>query len=432
MKKAILCFPYVPSRQFQYPTGIFKIASFCKDFYDIIVLDQRLELNIINTISELLAKNNDIICLGISVMTGEQIKHAIDISQVFHSHLPIVWGGMHPTILPRQTLESGFMDYIVIGEGEEAFLNLLNYLADKYVNGEMFLSKHNRNFKYNYLADLNSAGYVDFSAYRIREDYFVKRDGFKRAFTLETSRGCPYNCYYCHNSIYKKPYRGMSPDKVLELINTLKRDYSIDGVVFQEDNFFAQIDRGKKIIHGLANVTDVGWKTNSRINYFYRLINDTKFMESLLESGCKVIQFGIESGSLRIIKEINKKIDIDKVIKVNKKLSEYPLSIRYNFIIGFPGETRDDINDTLNLIDKLQSDNHHVEPPFVNTYNPYPGTHLYEKALKYGFEEPKNLEGWSKMNWNIACLNFLTPDTRTYIEKISTDYFMKSKYLRTK
>jgi radical SAM superfamily enzyme YgiQ (UPF0313 family) len=430
MKKAILCFPYVPGRQIQYPTGIFKIASFCKDSYDIIVLDQRLESDAINTISDLFTKNNDIICLGISVMTGEQIKYAIDISKVFHGHLPIVWGGMHPTILPQQTFESGIMDYIIIGEGEEAFLNLLDYLSGKYVEGEMFLSKNNKNFKYNYLADLNSAGYIDFSAYKIREDYFVKRDGFKRAFTLETSRGCPYNCFYCHNSIFKKPYRGLSPENVLETIILLKCDYSIDGVVFQEDNFFADIDRAKKIIHELAYITDVGWKTNSRINYFYKLIDDTKFMEHLLESGCKVMQFGIESGSLRIIKEINKKIEIDKVIEVNKKLSEYPLSIRYNFIIGFPGETKDDINDTLNLIDTLQNDNNHVETPFVNIYNPYPGTHLYEKALKYGFEEPKNLQEWSKMEWNRACLNSLTPETRTFIEKISTDYFMKSRYLR--
>ena len=430
MKKAILYFPYVPGRRPQYPTGLYKIASFCRDFYDVIVLDQRIESDVIDTISELLTKNHDIVCLGISVMTGDQIKHAIDISKLFRSHLPIIWGGMHPTILPQQTLESGLMDYIVIGEGEEAFLNLLHYLAGKDVDREMFLSKRNRNYKYNYLADLNSAGYVDFSAYKIREEYFVRRDGFKRAFTLETSRGCPYNCYYCHNSIYRKPYRVLSPDKVLGVINTLKRDYSIDGVVFQEDNFFGHLNRAKNIVHGLADVTHVGWKANSRINYFYALINDTKFMQRLLKSGCKVIQFGIESGSPRVIKQINKKIDIDKVIIVNKKLSQYPISIRYNFIIGFPGETRDDIDDTLNLIAKLQGDNPHVEPPFVNIYNPYPGTRLYEQALQHGFEEPKNLEDWSKMNWNTACQNFLTADTTTFIEKISTEYFMRSRYLR--
>jgi radical SAM superfamily enzyme YgiQ (UPF0313 family) len=429
MKKAILCFPYVPGRQSQYPMGIYKIASFCKDFYDITVLDQRIESNVINIISELLAKNSDILCIGLSVMTGEQIKHAIDISKAFHSYLPIIWGGMHPTILPQQTLESGLMDYLVIGEGEEAFLNLLLYLSGKPIANEMFLSKSNRNFKYNYIEDLNNAGYVDFSTYKIREDYFIKRDGFNKAFTLETSRGCPYNCYYCHNSIYKKPFRSLSPDKVLRIIDTLKVDYKIDGVIFQEDNFFANLKRAQEIVQGLYHIPNVGWKTNSRINYFYNLVDNEQFMDNLLTSRCKVIQFGIESGSPKILKMINKGIKVDKVIWLNKKLSTYHISIRYNFIVGFPGETMDDIQETFKLIEKLQADNPNVEPPFLNIYNPYPGTVLYSQALKFGFIEPKNLEGWSELNWNKPCLKSLPQDVTDFIERKSAEYFRKSQYL---
>ena len=431
MKKAILCFPYVPSRQPQYPTGIFKIASFCKDFYDIIVLDQRIEPDIINIIYQLLAKNIDVLCLGLSVMTGEQIKHAIDISKEFHGRLPIVWGGMHPTILPQQTLQSEFIDYIVIGEGEEVFRNLLHYLAGKHIDREMFLSKHNQNFEYNYMADLNNAGYIDFSTYKIKEEYFVKRDGFKKAFTLETSRGCPYNCYYCHNSIYKKPYRALSPDKVLGLIDTLKSDYNIDGIVFQEDNFFADLKRAKKVIDGLIDIRKVGWKTNSRVNYFYKLVDDTQFMSSLLKSQCKVIQFGIESGSPRILKMINKGIQVDEVVLLNKKLSVYPISIRYNFMVGFPGETMDDIQKTFKLINKLRKDNKNAEPPFLNIYNPYPGTRLYDQALRCGFIEPKNLEGWSKLNWNKPCLTGFSTNITEFLEKKSAEYFKNSQYLKT-
>lgn len=429
MKKAILCFPFVTGRQTQYPTGVYKIASFCKDCHDVIVLDQRIEPNIIRIISELINKNDDFLCLGLSVMTGEQIKHAIDISKAFHGQLPIVWGGMHPTILPQQTLESEFIDYIVIGEGEEAFLNLLRYLAGRHIDREMFLSKHNCNFEYHYIADLNSAGYVDFSTYKIGDEYFVKRDGFKKAFTLETSRGCPYN-FYCHNSIFKKPFRALSPNKVLELIDTLKSDYNIDGVVFQEDNFFAYLNRAKEIIHGLSDIKKVGWKTNSRINYFYKLIDDTKFMDSLLASRCKIIQFGIESGSEKILKMINKKIKLEEVLIINKKLSNYPIGIRYNFIVGFPGETEDDIHSTLEVIEKLQQDNPNVEPPFLNIYNPYPGTPLYEQALKYGFKEPKNLEEWIELSWNKCCLDYLSQDIRELVENKSIDCFRDSKYLK--
>lgn len=429
MKKAILCFPFVTSRQPQYPTGVYKVASFCEDFYDVTVLDQRIDTDIIHMISELISKNDDILCLGLSVMTGEQIKHAIDISQKFHRKLQIVWGGLHPTILPEQTLKNEFVDYIVVGEGEEAFLNLLCYLSRKRVDKELFLSKHNNNYKHNYIRDLNSSGYINFSKYKIREEYFVKRDGCRRAFTLETSRGCPCNCYYCHNSVYGKPYRALSAPNVLHVIDILMRDYNIDGVVFQEDNFFVNSKRVRDIIEGLIHIKNVGWKTNSRINYFYKLVDDKEFMKKLLLSGCSVLQFGIESGSPKVIRLINKRIDIDKVILVNKKLSAYPISIRYNFIVGFPGETENDISDTFKLIDRLMRDNPYVESPFVNIYNPYPGTRLYKQALKCGFKEPQSLEEWSELNWNKLCLNSLPPNIADFIEKKSIDYFRNSKYL---
>jgi len=430
MKKAILCFPFVTSRQPQYPTGVYKVASFCEDFYDVTVLDQRIDTDIIHMISELISKNDDILCLGLSVMTGEQIKHAIDISKKFHRKLQIVWGGLHPTILPEQTLNNEFIDYIVIGEGEEAFLNLLQYLSGKDIPREMFLSKKNNNYGYNYIADLNTSGYIDFSRFRIREEYFVKRDGFRRAFTLETSRGCPYNCYYCHNTIHKKPYRTLLASKVIDVIEKLKNYYNIDGIVFQEDNFFADMKRAEEIIEKLVCINSIGWKTNSRINYFYKKIDDKKFMEKLLLSGCSVLQFGIESGSPKVLRMINKGIDIKKVILVNKKLSSYPIRIRYNFIVGFPGETKNDINNTFQLIDRLLKDNPYAESPFVNIYNPYPGTQLYKEALKCGFKEPGSLSGWSEFNWNKMCFDYLSGDIADLIEKKSVDYFRDSKYLR--
>jgi radical SAM superfamily enzyme YgiQ (UPF0313 family) len=319
-----------------------------------------------------------------------------------------------------------------MGEGEEAFLNLLQYLSGKNISKEMFLSKKNKNYSHNYIEDLNINGYIDFSRFRIREEYFVERDGFRKAFTLETSRGCPCNCSYCHNSISKKPYRTLLASKVIDVIENLENYYNVDGIIFQEDNFFADMKRAEEIIENLVCIKNVGWKTNSRINYFYKKIDDTKFMEKLLLSDCNVLQFGIESGSPKILKMINKGIDIKKVILINKKLSYYPIRIRYNFIVGFPGETKNDINNTFKLIDRLLKDNPYAEPPFVNIYNPYPGTPLYEEALKCGFKEPKSLSGWSEFNWNKACLNYLSSDIADFIEKKSVDYFRNSKYLRPK
>ena len=110
-------------------------------------------------------------------------------------------------------------------------------------------------------------------------------------------------------------------------------DWEISLTAGNSDNFFVNSKRVRDIIEGLIHIKNVGWKTNSRINYFYKLVDDKEFMKKLLLSGCSVLQFGIESGSPKVIRLINKRIDIDKVILVNKKLSAYPISIRYNFIV---------------------------------------------------------------------------------------------------
>lgn len=430
MKKAILCFPFVSSRQPQYPTGLYKIASFCRDSYEIIVIDQRIDLDVTQRISDLIAEDPGILCLGLSVMTGEQIKQAVEISKIFHGRLPIVWGGIHPTILPKQTLESEFIDYIIIGEGEEAFLSLLNYLSGTESSPQLFLSRNSPNYTYNYVADLNACGYIDFSRFEIKPAYFIKRDGFDKAFAIETSRGCPFCCSFCHNSIFRKPYRAMSEERVLAVANDLYRLHRLDGIIFQEDNFFADIKRVKRIIRGLLQEGSAGWKANSRINYFYALAANKPFMDDLLQSRCMVLQFGIESGSPTTIARINKKIDIERVVQTNKNLSAYPIRIRYNFIVGFPGETEGDIVATLRLIDTLCRDNPRAEPPFLNIYSPYPGTPLYEDAIRHGFKEPNDLLQWSDLNWSRTWLDCFPGKLRQLIETRAAQFLSNSLYLR--
>lgn len=429
MKKAIICFPAIKSGANQYPTGLYKIATWCKDEYDIIVLDQRLEHNVYNTINDIIDEN--VLCLGLSVMTGEQIKYALDISKVFHDKIKIVWGGIHPTNLPKQTIENAYIDYIIIGDGEDAFLNLLRYLDSMEIDEELFFSKNNNNCKHNRLdrSGLNKK-YVDFDKYPIRDEYFIKRDGFKKAFTLETSRGCPFQCFFCHNSIYRKTYRSIEDANVIKIIEELERRYNVDGIIFQEDNFFANHVRIDNVINYLKSKPNIGWKASGRISDFSKLLEDKTFAENLSQSGCKILQFGIESGSQKILDMINKKMKLEDVISVNQELARFPIKLRYNFIVGFPGEEMEDINQTFEFIKFLRNENENVEYPFVNIYNPYPGTVLYNKALKYGFKEPCNVEEWAHFNWNKASFGWFSTKERSCLEDISREYYEKTSYLK--
>lgn len=317
MKKAILCFPKIDNiiwKQIQFPIGIYKIKQYCRSQYDIIVLDERLEVDIFKRIDQILDEN--VLCLGLSVMTGEQIRSAVRISKRYHDRIKVVWGGVHPTILPEDTIKEEFIDYIIRGDGEEAFLNLLMYLEGRKVDREFFLSKNNKNLSINFLPDLNRSN-IDFSKQGIAEEYFLKRDGMDKVFTIETSRGCPHSCAFCHNTILGNKYRSVDNEYVINTIDYLREAYKIDGIAFQEDNFFLDVNRVEKIIDYMRCIQNVGWKANSRISYFAKLVKNKTFMNSIMKSNCKVLQFGIESGSNRILKLINKGITVEEVLDIN-------------------------------------------------------------------------------------------------------------------
>lgn len=430
MKKAIICFPKINNiiwNQTQFPIGIYKIKQYCKGKYDVIILDERLEEDIFTCIDELL--DEDILCLGLSVMTGEQIRSAIKLSKRYHGKTAIVWGGVHPTILPVNTMKADFIDYIIRGDGEEAFLNLLTYLDNGKVEQELFMSKENENLNINYLNDLNKSN-IDFATEKIYTEYFLKRDGMKKVFTIETSRGCPHRCAFCHNTILGHNYRTVDTNYVISAIKCLKNQYSIDGIAFQEDNFFLNINRVKELVEYMSNLKDFGWKANSRISYFSKLLKDKELMNKIVESNCKVLQFGIESGSDRILKLINKGITVNEILDINRKLSKYNLTLRYNFIIGFPTETVNEIDNTIHLIDRLMCENPHLEPPFVNIYTPYPGTPIFDLAVKMGFVPPQTLEEWADISWNKTNNMIHDKKIETKIYDLSNSFLKNNQYLR--
>ena len=428
MKIAILCFPTVNNEKPQYPIGLYKIAFFCRNYYRVIVLDHRIE-DVYQKIDSYLGTDK-VLCLGISVMTGIQILGAIEISRKYSGKIPIVWGGTHPTITPEQTIANDYVDYVVLGEGEEAFLNLLYFLDGRKINEEKFLSKKNNRVAVNILGQFSETPYIDFREENINDSYIIGRDGFHRAFNIETSRGCPHLCAYCHNSVYFSKYRCITASSIKDIIDALIDSYKIDGIIFQEDNLFMDKTRIEQIQNFLAN-RNIGWKGNSRINYFNTLVDDKNFMSMLLVSGCSTIQFGLESGSQKVLDFIDKKIRVEDYISVNKKLAEYDLKIRYNFIVGFPGETEDDMEMTFNVIERLMSENRNVLHPFLNIYTPYPGTRLYKTACEHGFSPPVNTEGWSAVSWNNAKgLPWLDSALNEFLDRKTKEFYNRSGYLR--
>lgn len=429
---AVLVFPAIPGWEAQYPTGLYQIATHCASDYNVIVVDERLEpaTDALPSIAEYL-RRHDILALGISVLTGTQIASALRISRVLHGVVPVVWGGMHASLLPESTLSDPAIDYVVAGEGEEAFLQVLRHLDGKTADSEAFWERgRDKVGRYNFVRHLADFTYVDFERFPVDDRYMVDRDGFGRGFAIETSRGCPHGCRYCHNSRNDRPYRARSPESVLACMDNLIQRNSVEGFAFQEDNFFIDLDRATSILDGVSRRDGVKWKANCRIDQLDRILQEQGMMELLVQSGCQVLQSGVESGSDRVLDYIGKGITKQLVLHVNRRMAKYPVSMRYNFIVGFPSESKQEVGQTLDLMEQLPVENRHAEPPFLNIYNPYPGTPLFDDALEAGFIPPDCLEGWARLSWNSADHLWRTGDERRMLEKASRTARARSQYLK--
>lgn len=428
MEKVLLIFPKTGLDVYsQLPLGLLSVASTIVDDYEVKIIDQRTENNWAEKIYN---ESQDSICVAITSMTGEQILNGLEISKIAKKNSTVIWGGVHSTLLPKQTLENEFIDYVVIGEGEITFTNLIQALKKKnetnrikgigYKDAQGIHINETPDY-----VDLNNLPDLPYHLLDI-DKYISKRDGFKRCLTLETSRGCPHNCNFCSNPvIHNRKWRSLEAENIVRKMNYLQYKFNLDGIVFQEDNFFVNIQRIEKFCE-LIKINNIGWKANCRMKY---LLDKNEFFFKMLEdAGCKMLQFGVESGSDRILNLLNKGITRDEILKVNRKLAKSNILCRYNFIIGMPTETKEDIENTVKFIEQLRHENANLDGPFLNIYTPWPGTKLFDISIKNGFNPPTSLEGWAKFNWNSYNLPWLDSKTSNYLEELSIQYRNQNKY----
>lgn len=429
MDKVLLVFPKTGLDKYaQLPLGLLSIASTLVDDYEVEIIDQRINEKWAEKVE---LKSRDSICVGVTSMTGVQIANAIEISKIAKKHTKLIWGGVHPTLLPHQTLQNKYIDIIVLGEGEVTFPLLLKALKDpkrfEHIRGIGY--KDSKGIHVNELRDFLDMNTVPNLPYHLLEieKYLTKREGFKRCLSLETSRGCPHDCSFCSNPIiHKRLWSCLNVENLIQKTKYLQNRFKLDGIVYQEDNFFVNILRVKKFCEAIQKDINIGWKANCRISYL--LNKDSAFLKMLEKGGCKVLQFGVESGTNRILKLVNKGITIEDILKVNSKLAKGDIICRYNFIVGIPTETQEEIQSTLDFIEKLQSENANLDTPFLNLYTPWPGTKLFDLSIEKGFKSPNTLDGWSKFNWNTWNLPWLDKKTSKVLEDVSIKYRNESKY----
>ena len=293
--------------------------------------------------------------------------------------IPVVIGGPHPSIYPVETAELSGIDYVVVGEGEITFTELVDRLSrgvdPEDVPGLVY--KRNGNMintgKRPLIDDLDM---LPFPARHLApyEKYWSVIASRSPMTTMITSRGCPYGCSFCARPHLGKKFRARSARNVVDEMERCV-EMGIREFLIYDDTFTVDKRRAMDICDEIINrKLNIGWDIRARVDTV-----DDEMLRKLKDAHCERIHYGVESGSNDILKVLKKGITIEQVRRAFHLTREHGIKTLAYFMFGSPGESREDILNSIAFAKELKPDYIHVT---ITT--PFPASELYESGLRDG------------------------------------------------
>ena len=315
--------------------------------------------------------------VGISVLTPKltSAMRIAEITKEVDSKTIVVCGNHQSTSRPNELLTNRFVDFLIRGEGEQTFLELIQTLiagAKSYEEIEGLSFKKNGDIINNdprkLLQDLHSLPIPDRSLLWRSDTY--SNDQLSM---VMTSRGCPFNCGFCASStIWKRKVRFRNIDHVFREIRELKDKYGIKNITFMDDSFTISSKRVEAFCNALiAERMNITWSCLTRVD----IITDS-LIELMKKAGCSKVVVGIESGSERMLEFTNKGITLSAIRNAVKILKRHNIFWAGFFLFGLPTETEEEIMETVNFMKELKPDWAHI-----SLFTPYPETALYNYCI---------------------------------------------------
>lgn len=361
--------------------GLAYIASVIESKHIVHILDLALYSENLDKLDSFLDEFNPevvgITCYTLTYPTSMSIANHV---KKRGKNIITIMGGVHPTIRPDDCINED-VDFVVRGEGEETFPEILDYLEGigELSNIKGISYKRDGNNTHNSprptLTDLNK--------YPFPARHLLELDKYSQPIiTIMTSRGCPFNCIYCCRAVMGKKYTAQTPERVIEEIKEAMKTSKHTHILFVDDLFTFDKKRVEEICKLIIlNNINITWSCSSRVTSV-----DKELLELMKKAGCTRIGFGVESGDDKILKSLRKGVTVEQTRKTFRDCKEVGIETAAFFMIGAPEDTRETVLKTIDFAIELDPIN--VSWSIVT---PFPGTGLWEQM---GMDESV-INGWN-------------------------------------
>ncbi len=376
--------------------------------------------------------NPDIVGVTSATLT---YNPALDILEAAKSALPnvvTIAGGPHVTVMDKETFqESGNVDIVVRSEGEQTMLELAKLVSEGNVqklDGILGITyqkegKVIRNLDRPFMTDIDSLPFPAHKRFDVGKYKILNRTYLP----LVTSRGCPYNCAFCAG--YKmcgRGFRARSPKKVVDELEWLRDEFGGVVFAFYDDTFTFDVNRAIAICEEMkSRKFDLPWDCRTRVDKV-----SPELLAKLHSAGCQLVHFGVESGNQQMLNLMRKGTTVEQNAQAIKWAKQAGISVAISLVIGYPTETSEQLQQTIDFIYK-------TKPDYVYMCEavPYPGTELYDFAKSLGLELAKD---WSQYHEQtqvfenkLLPLEKLNQTKKEFYDRFLTPNFYLRKKMKT-
>jgi anaerobic magnesium-protoporphyrin IX monomethyl ester cyclase len=412
------------------PLGLAYVASALRraGHTDVRILDANVSKNTESDIKRVLSEYSPDIA-GVS-LTTPLLKAALQTARLiksFRQDIKIIFGGVHPTLFPKEMAQQECVDYVVFGEGEITTCELADCLQkDKEPIGTLgvaFMSGSRvvLNAPRPLIANLDTLPYPAYDLLPFSK-YHDPLASHAPCTTMISSRGCPHSCIFCDTGVVLgKKYRANSAPRVFEEMMTLSRKFGIKEILFKESEFTLDQERVSELCRLLIREkAKIAWSCNGHVGRM-----KFSMLEEMRRAGCRVIQYGVESGDQKILDLLKKGTTTSEIIDTFQMTRKAGIKTVANLLIGNPGETRESISRTIDMTKRIRADFANIQ-----VLSPFPGTELYQLAVQNGwFLDGLDFDGLRSDTFVMNATALTTDELRGLFKKMYRSFYLRPGYI---